>query len=375
MKSTKYTPYILGIALATIVAACGDANDKQAKLDKLKTQQADLAKQISELEKEVGATGKDTLAARTKEVAVVEVKPRKFDHYVQTQGLIEAEDNILVSAKGMGVITQVFVKEGQTVTKGQTLAQIDNSVVVRNIEGLKSQLELARSVHARQKNLWDQKIGTEVQYLQAKTNMESTEKQLAALQEQNDQTKIKSPISGIVDQVSVKIGENIAPGVPAVRVINNSDLKVTANVSEAYVADVKKGNKITVNLPDLKKEVTAKVSFVGRNIDPLSRTFALEAELPSSQDLRPNMTALIKVVYESFADVLVVPVNTVQTIKGEKIVYTVTSNGNQMTVKKNVVSVVGVFDGLAHVEGLKTGDKVVSAGFQGLSEGQFVKIQ
>lgn len=372
MKSITYKHYLLAITLATLAAACG--GDKKAQLDKLKTEQAELTKKIAALEKEIG-NSKDTLAVKAKDVAVLEIKPQKFDHYVQTQGLVEAEDNILVSAKGMGVITQVYVREGQNVSKGQTLAQIDNSVILRNMEGLKAQLELARAVYQRQNNLWEQKIGTEVQYLQSKTNMESLEKQLAALQEQNEQTKIKSPINGVVDEVSVKIGENIAPGVPAARVINNSDLKVVARISESYIADIKTGNSIRVTIPDLKKDMAAKVTFVGRNIDPLSRTFPIEAKVNSSSDLRPNMTALIKVVYESYPAVLVVPVNTVQDIKGEKVVYTAVVNGKRAVVKRNVVTVEGVFDGLAQVKGLQAGDKVITAGFQGLNEGQFVTIQ
>lgn len=373
MKSITYKHYILGLCLAALVAACG-GGDKKAELEKLKAEQTELSKKITALEKEIGA-GKDSLVAKTKDVAVLEIKERKFDHYVQTQGLIEAKDNIQVSAKGMGVVTRVYVREGQHVSKGQTLAQIDNSVIVRNIEGMKSQLELARSVYERQKNLWDQKIGTEVQFLQSKTNMESLEKQLAALQEQNEQTKIKSPINGVVDAVSVKVGENIAPGMPAARVINGSDLKVIARISERYVTNVKTGNTISITIPDLNKDLIAKVTFVGRNIDPLSRTFPVEARLVSNNDLRPNMTALIKVVYESFPSVLVVPVNTVQDIKGEKIVYTVEAKGNQAAVKRNVVTVKGVFDGLAQVEGLKAGDKVITAGFQGLNEGQLVTVK
>jgi RND family efflux transporter MFP subunit len=374
MKSITYKHYILAFSLAVLVAACG-GEDKKTQLENLRAEQTEISKKIAELEKEVGASGKDSLAAKSKDVAVLEIKARKFDHYVQTQGLIEAEDNISVSAKGMGVITQVYVKEGQSVSKGQTLAQIDNSVILRNMEGMKSQLELARSIYERQKNLWDQKIGTEVQFLQSKTNMESMQKQLAALQEQNEQTKIKSPIAGIVDEVSVKIGENIAPGMPAARVINNSDLKVVARISESYAANVKTGNTISVSIPDLKKDLVAKVTFVGRNIDPLSRTFPIEAKVKSSNDLRPNMTALIKVVYESYPSALVVPVNTIQNIKNEKIVYTAEEKGGQTVVKRNVVTVKGVFDGLAQVDGLKAGDKVITAGFQGLNEGQLVAIQ
>lgn len=373
MKS-RYTSLLIASALTSIVLiGCGE-EDKATKLAALKKQHTELAKQITDLEKELANSGV-VAEVKTKEVAAQELKTRTFDHYVKTQGLVEAEDNILVSAKGMGVITQVFVREGETVTKGQTLAQIDNSLIARNVEGMKAQLELAVSVYERQKNLWDKKIGTEVQFLQAKTNKESLEKQLAAAQEQLDQARIKSPINGVVDQINVKVGENISPGMPAARVINNSELKVIANVSEAYITRVKKGDKVMISIPDLKKEVQAKVSFTGRNIDPLSRTFVMEAELPSSAELRPNMTALIKIVYASYPSVIAVPVNSVQDIKGEKIVFVAEASGNQTVARRKVVTVDGVFDGLAQVQGVNAGDRVITAGFQGLTEGQYLKVQ
>jgi len=372
MKS-RYTSLLIASALTSVMLiGCGE-EDKAAKLAGLKKQQSELTKQISELEKELAGTTKTEV--KTKEVAALALKTQAFDHYVKTQGLVEAEDNIMVSAKGMGVVTQVFVKEGEAVAKGQTLAQIDNSLITRNVEGMKAQLELAVSVYERQKNLWDKKIGTEVQFLQAKTNKESLEKQLAAVQEQLDQTRIKSPISGVIDQVNVKVGENISPGMPAARVINNSNLKIVANVSEAYITQIKKGDKVKITIPDLKKEVQAKVSFAGRNIDPLSRTFVLEAELPSSAELRPNMTALIKIVYASYPSVIAVPVNTVQNIKGEKVVFVAEASGDQTVARRKVVTVDGVFDGLAQVQGLAAGERVITAGFQGLTEGQYLKVQ
>src|SRR5690606_21280412 len=208
-------------------------------LEELRKQHAQLSDEIRKLEAEIAAENPDTLAVRAKDVSVSVLKARPFDHYVQTQGRVESEYNMLVSAKTMGVVTAVYVREGQNVSKGQTLAQLDNSVILRNIAARKAQLALATSVFERQQKLGDQKIGTEVQYLQAKTNKESLEKQLQSLQEQNEMTRIKAPISGTVDQVVVKIGENISPGMPAVRIVNNADLKLTADVSEAYVTRIK----------------------------------------------------------------------------------------------------------------------------------------
>jgi RND family efflux transporter MFP subunit len=280
----------------------------------------------------------------------------------------------MVSAKSMGVITRVNVTEGERVSKGQVLAQIDNSVIERSIEGMESQLELATSVYERQKNLWDQKIGTEVQFLQAKTNKESLEKQLASLREQSEMARIKAPISGTVDDVFVKVGENIAPGMPAVRVVNADDLKIQARVSEAYITDIKKGDKVLVNISELKKEVEARVTFVSKTIDLLSRTFNVEVALPSRPELRPNMTATVKIIFDSSSDALVVPVNVIQEINKEKIVYVAEQKGNQSVATRKVITVEGVYGNQAAVKGLNAGDKLITVGYQGLNDGDFIKI-
>lgn len=375
MKSTsiqRLTAFAVAVALLAGCSATSN-DDKAAQLAQLKAEQAEIVKKIAALEKEIGP--QDTVAVKAKEVNVSEVAVRSFNHYVQTQGSVEAEDNILVSAKTMGVISQVFVKEGQQVSRGQVLAQIDNTLIVRSIESMRSQVELATTVYERQKNLWDQKIGTEVQFLQAKTNKESLEKQLASLEEQNEMSRIKAPISGSVDQVFVKIGENIAPGQPALRVVNTSDLKLVAAVSEAHVTQIKMGNKAIVSIPELKKDIEAKVTFVGKTIDPLSRTFAVEVKLPSETNLRPNMTGVLKVVYFTEASAVVVPVNVVQSLNNEKIVYVAETEGKNLVARKRVVTLSGVFDNQASIQsGIKAGERIVTFGYQSLSDGQIIKM-
>jgi membrane fusion protein (multidrug efflux system) len=332
MKSKIYTRLSV-LTLAVVVMACSATtpeNDKQSRLDKLKTERANIDKEIKKLEGEIAkATPDSAVTVKAKEVSVTDLVPRTFNHYVQTQGSVDAEDNITLSAKTMGAVTAVYVTEGQQVSKGQTLVQLDNSVIKQNIEAMKSQYELTVAIYNRQKNLWDQKIGTEVQYLQAKTNMENLEKQINSLEEQSDQSRITTPINGTVDMVSAKLGESMAPGMPAVKVINTSNLKLVANVSEAYVTSIKKGNDVLVNIPELNKELKAKVSFVGKNIDQLSRTFSVEIKLPSLPELRPNMTGIVKIIFHSEPSTLVVPVNVVQDINKQKIVYVAESNGKQ----------------------------------------------
>lgn len=378
MKSNFYIRLTAAVAVAAIFAACSATSpesDKQERLAELKKEQAELSKQIKTLEDQIAKENPDAANnVKAKEVNVAEVKPQKFDHYVKTQGRIESENNILVSARSMGVVERVFVNEGQQVTKGQVLAQIDNSVIESNIASMEAQLELANTVFERQKNLWEQKIGTEVQFLQAKTNKESLEKQISALREQSRMSRITAPISGVVDDVNVKVGENIAPGMPAARIVNNNDLKLVSNISEAFVNDIKKGDKVMINISELDEEIAGEVSFVGRNIDPMSRTFPIEVKLKSRPELRPNMTATIRVVFNTAEDAIVVPVNIIQSLNNEKIVYVAEKKGNQTVAKKKVVTVGGVYSNQAQVEGLSSGDRIITFGYQGLNDGEVIKI-
>jgi membrane fusion protein, multidrug efflux system len=376
MKTNIYTNVLGALFVTALVVGCSSSSkDKPTQLKELKDQQAKIGKEIKKLQEEIAKETPDSARkVRSKEVVVSELKPRKFDHYIQTQGAVESEQNVQVSAKTPGVVTNVLVREGEMVTKGQTIAQIDNQLVIRGIEELKSQLDLTTTVYNRQKNLWDQKIGTEVQYLQAKSNKEALERRLASLNEQNEMTKIKAPVNGVVDALDVKVGQNIAPGMPAARVVNNSDLKVVAHVSEAYSNQLKKGDRIIVSFGDVNKSYESKLSFVARNIDPLSRTYVIEADLPSSAELRPNMTAVVKIVFETVPSAIVVPINMVQTINGEKVVYIAEVNGNKTVARKKVVKVEGVYDNLAQVSGLASGDKLITVGFQGLTDGDLVTL-
>jgi RND family efflux transporter MFP subunit len=376
MKSKIYLGVFV-VSMTLLLAACSATtdNDKKAKLEKLRTEQNRLSSEIKKLETELAKENPSKETVKAKDVSVTDLAPRVFNHYIQTQGSIYSKDNILVSAKSAGIITQVFVVEGDLVSKGQTLAQVDNSLLQRSVEEVKSGLELAKTVFERQKNLWDQKIGTEVQYLQAKNNKESLEKRLATLSEQVDMSRIKSPIDGTVDEVRLRVGENIAPGIPALRVVSSHNLRVKASLSESFVATVKKGNLAHVSFPDLKKEMDAKVTFVGRTIDPLSRTFDVEIDLPSQTDLRPNMTAVIKVIFKSASNALVVPVNIIQSINNQSVLYVAETTGDKTVARRKVVEIDGVYDNQAQViKGLSPGDRVITVGYQGLNDGDLIKI-
>ena len=271
-----------------------------------------------------------------------------------------------------GTVTRIFVKVGQNVNKGQVLAQLDDKVLRQSIAQMQTQLDLATTVFNRQKNLWDQKIGTEVQYLTAKSQKQGLEEQLAGLKSQAAMNKIKSPVSGTVDAMDLKLGASVAPGNPTgIRVVNASRLKVKALVSENYGGKVNQGDEVQVSLPDVPENLQARISFAAKVIDPISRGFNVEVKLPSNRKYRPNMLAILKIVDYKNDNALVVPVNAIQKSETSEYVF-LAVNGK---AKKADIRTGKVSDGKAEVlSGLKAGDKVITTGFQDLNDGDGVKL-
>ena len=227
------------------------------------------------------------------------------------------------------------------------------------------------TLYEKQKNLWDQKIGTEIQYIQAKNNKESLERKLATLNTQLAQSNIISPMSGVVDQVNVKVGEMASPGVGVVRVVNLSDLKVMAKVSDTYAASVKKGDEVIIKFPDLKKEYKARISFVSTTVDPLSRTFTIEASLPSSRDIKPNMMAQIQINDATSKSALTIDQNFVQSTEKGNVVYVAVAEGNRKVAKAREVKTGLSYNGKIEIlEGLTAGDQLITLGYQEVSDGQ-----
>ncbi|HEY0900440.1 MAG TPA: efflux RND transporter periplasmic adaptor subunit, partial [Sphingobacteriaceae bacterium] len=286
---------ILFIAAVSLAFSCSKkSQDKAAQLEELKKQRTELNAEIARLEGEVGGTRP---AAGVKEVTVIDLAAAPFRSFVKVQGRVDAEENVQISPEMPGSVTNIYVNVGQSVSKGQVLAQLDDQVLRQNIAQLRTQLDLATNIYNRQKNLWDQKIGTEVQYLTAKTQKESLQKQIATLQSQASMYKIKSPISGTVDEMELKIGQAVSPGVPAgIRIVNASKLKVKALVAESYSGRVNQGDDVSVSLPDVPDTFNTQVSFASRVIDPTSRSFSVEVKLPAKKSYRPNMLAILNIV-------------------------------------------------------------------------------
>jgi RND family efflux transporter MFP subunit len=225
------------IALTVFIVACS-APDKKAELEKLRTQRSELEATITALEEEIAKTD-TTNNEKLVQVTVMPLEPKIFKTYIEVQGRVDADENVSLSTEMPGTITKINVKVGQEVSKGQVLAETDTRALNQQMADLQSSLDLAKQVYDKQKSLWDQKIGTEIQFLQAKNTKESLELKMAAMNEQVRMSKIISPINGTVDNVNLKIGQAVAPGMPAIGVINFSNLKVKADVAESYTSRVK----------------------------------------------------------------------------------------------------------------------------------------
>ena len=297
-----------------------------------------------------------------------------FRHYIDLQGKVDAEENVPVTAKMPGTLTRIFVKNGDNVKKGQLLAQVDDGVMLKSLAELESQLKTAEDIYNRQKGLWDQKIGTEVQLIQAKSQKESLENAIATMKENWGQTKIYAPISGTVDLVILKTGQAISPGMPLCNIINLSQLKVVGDVTEAYASKVRKGDQVVVFFPDLKKEITTRVTYVSKTINPTTRTFSVECALPAGPDYRANMIAVMKIIDYQNPNAVTVPVNLIQTAEdGDFVIVAEKTGDKQATAKKANIVQGSNYNGIVEIKtGLKKGDFVVSTGFQDVNSGEVV---
>lgn len=370
---------ILGITVVTFLASCGGKNTleaKKTKLEKLKASQIELADQIKTLEQEIaGSNDTTTSTKKMKDVIVTKLEPTTFSHSIDVQGRVEGDENVTVVAKMSGSITKLNVSAGSKVKAGQVLAEIEHEVLKAQIADLKTNYELARDLYNKQKSLWEQKVGTEMQYLQAKTNKESLEIKIVQLYESLEMYKILAPFSGTVDEVSIKLGQTVAPGIPAIRVVNLNKLKIKADLAESYSSKIKSGDKVNIIFPDIDKTVTSNVSYTSKVINAMTRTFNVEIALPSSDTYRPNMVAQLGIVDYTKANSLAVPINTVQNIDGKNYVFIAGElNGLKVAQKKEIV-VGQIYNGVAEVvSGLTEGDLVITTGYNNLNDNELIKF-
>jgi len=373
---------IISLSAIFLLGMAG-CNKKDTSLEGKKTSLADLKKKASELQSEIRKLEEEIAAAdsnaasetKVKSILVSEVNASEFRHYVSVQGSLEAEENLMVSSKMPGMINSIRVKEGDFVSKGQVLAVMDDEVLRKSIDEVKAGLEQISVLFEKQKSLWDQKIGTEVQYLTLKNQKEGLENKLVTLKAQMGQAQVTAPFSGVIDAVFAKAGSMAAPGVPLMQLVNTSQVKAVAKVPDSYVSYIKQGDKVLVNLPDLNKQVEASVSYVGRIVDPMSRTFKIEVMIAAGNpDLKPNLLAMVQINDKTVKDAIVIQENIIQPTENGKIIFVAGSEGGKQIAIQRTVTTGLSYNGRVEVlSGLEKGDKLITTGYQDLSDKQVIR--
>ncbi|WP_081736023.1 efflux RND transporter periplasmic adaptor subunit [Saccharicrinis fermentans] len=364
---------ILTILIMT-ASACGSSVDKPTELAAYKKQMTELKKKISSLENQLQA--EEGTSANVVNVTADIIRPKTYDHYIEVTGKVKADENTIISPEGAGKITQLLVEEGDKVRKGQVLAYLNTDAIESQIMQAKAGVELAVTTYNRQKNLWDQHIGSEIEYLQAKSNKESQEQNLKALQAQLAMSTVKSQIEGIVDEVFQKKGEIAGPAIPFARIVNIDDIYINAEVGESYLGQINKGDTTTVYFPALKKTVDATIFRSSMIINDISRTFRVRINLKNTDHvIKPNLISVVKLKVYKAKDVLIVPSILVkQDFKGEFIFIAEVKDGKTWAKKQYVQSVFNSDNKSIIKEGLKDGDAIITQGYDQIVNGTEISI-
>ena len=364
--------------------------DKKVQLEKLKEERSKLDDKIKTSETELAKI--DTSAGAQQKPKLVAISPiafSSFSHYLELQGSVYAENISYITPKGgPGQVTAIFVKRGDHVRKGQLLLKLESTLPRQNVVSVRqsmgsvqAQIALAKSVYERQQNLWKQNIGTEVQLLQAKTNVESLQAQLntmnanlRAAEEQLSFANVYSNVSGVADDVSIHVGETFT-GAPqnGIKIVNSGNLKVVTDIPENYLGRVKKGSPVDVLISDINKSFHSSISVLGQSISSTSRGTTAEIKVPYDPLLKPNQIALVKILDYTAPSSIVVSVNILQTDEKGKFVLVASKEGDKLFARKRSVQIGELYNDKIEIkQGLKEGDQVVTEGFQGLYEGQLL---
>ena len=375
--------------LGLLITSCGD-DSKTASTEKaieskdlatIKATRADIQKQYeaigAELAKlDLAIAELDTLK-KSALVTTAIVKDTIFTHYIDIQGNVDTKQNLIIYPEYSGLLSQVYVKAGQNVNKGQILARIDDGGLSNQLAQMETQAALAKTTFERQKNLWDKKIGSEIQFLQAKTNYEAQMKAVAQMKAQLAKTIVKAPFSGVIDEVITEKGQVVGPGQQLMRIVNLSDMYVSANVPESFIGKIKVGAIVDVNVKSTGKTYKGKVRQIGNYINPNNRNFSIEVAVPNTDNLlRPNQVAVLKIEDYKKPNAILIPESIVtENAAGEKIIYTVDTSGKEPKAIKKTIEV-GLISG-ANIEvksGLNKGETIIIDGARSVQNGDVVEI-
>ncbi len=365
------------LVLTVVLASCSGTPDnspeaKRKQLSQYKQELQMLQEKINNLEDELDANR----GIEYVNVGATQIEPQLFEHFVEVTGNVEADKELNVSPEGTGKIIGILVTEGQQVAKGTVLANLNTDMLDQSIAEVKISLDLAETTFERQKNLWDQKIGSELQFLQAKSNKESLERRLESLQAQKEMAVIKAPVDGVVDVIFQKQGEIASPQIPFAKVINIGKIKIYGDVAESYLTKVEKKDPVVVDFPSLSKKVTAPISQIGNYIDPNNRTFRIRVDLNNPDGMiKPNMVAILRIRDYVAESAIVVPSLVIKHDFRGQYAYIVEKADSVERAKKVYVKTGVTDNNLTEItEGLKPGDKIISEGFDQVIDGSAIKL-
>ena len=310
-------------------------------------------------------------------VSTIKISPSHYEHFISIQGNTKTDKNIMVRPLANGIITGVFVKEGQRVKKGQKMFQLDDAVLKNTIYEVKNQLTLAQTSFERQKRLWNQKIGSEMQFLQAKNNKESLENKIKTLNSQLKNYRITAPFSGIIDDLIATNGDLASPQTPLVKIINLNNMYIESDVAENFLKSIKKGNKAIVNLESIEEKFITKIAQIGNAINSENRTFKIRINLNNKKGLiKPNLLANIKIKDLDIKNAIVIPSKLVQIDEnGNNFVFTITKQNNKNIVTKKIVKVESTYQNISYIsEGLNKDEVLINEGSRNVSLGQEIEI-
>ena len=359
------------------VIASKDLAQIRAKKSELDNKMQQLSAEIKLLNTEIEIL--DTLK-RVPLVTAIKLKNEVFTHFLELQGNVTTKQNVLIYPEVAGTLEKVFVKEGQKVSKGQALGRIDNGGLEQQVAQLEATTALAKTTFERQKRLWDEKIGSEIQYLQTKTNYEASKNQLAQLKKQIDKFTIRAPFSGVIDDVIKDQGTVVAPGPGAeiFRIVNLSNMFIEADIPESYITDVTIGKYVEIDFPVLGKSLETKVRQTGNFINPANRTFKIEVGVPNNdRSIKPNLTAKLKINDYTNAEAILIPQSIIsENANGEQYVYVIKNLNNDKGIATQTVVKTGKTQGdvIEILEGVTSGDVLIEAGARSVKNGQEVKI-
>ncbi len=377
----KKLTFLLSASL--MLAACGEQNGLQdlVKIEgELQTEIQKLTDSLESVQGKIQALkneGDSGAAESLPQVRLATVTPAEFRHTVSIQGIISTDNNIMLAAENGGKVLKVHVKEGQNVTKGQRLIDLDGSIIEANLAEIRTRLTLAKETYEKQKRLYERQIGTQMQYLQAENNYKALKNQEATLATQLDKFQLRSPINGVVDAIDVNLGEITGPGAPVIRVVNLTDLEVTADVSEKYVGSFKQGDQVSVYFPALKDTLVAKITALGQVINTNNRTFSMNVGITSKDNrLKPNLLAIIEAADFVVPNGISVPSNLVQTEGYDKFIMVAVKDGDTWKAEKRAIQTGLSSQGSIFIEsGLEAGDQIIVEGHLNVEAGDNVQPQ